>query len=246
MADSLTFRFFYAGIIFNILFSVFGFAFTAFPSTYQESLELPIDQDVLYSEGIVFVNATYYNLSYNANWTYFTQGGNNMRISFRDGDFFFDPDVKDGIIIQEQTLIGQYLDSWALPVTLQIEIGKNYEEFTNPKNLSNSTIVTYFEPQFNWTRFRAPNAINGFVITLPEDENNITKAVYETGILSVIVGELQINSDLDVATFARWYWSSLFNFGYSGFPSMVQWILKLIVAINLVSAIFAIRELFRV
>lgn len=242
--SEITYRFFYAGIIFNLLFSVFGFAFTAFPTTGNTEIDIPLDADTLYQEGIIFVNATYFNLTYNGNWTYFSQAERNMRIGFREAGI--DPLVQDGITIQQQGLVQQYFDSWLLPTTLQIEVGPNYRALVNPKNLGNSTIVQYWENDYNWTRFRTLNSITGFVTTIPADNNNISKAVYETGILTITIGELQVLSDIDILTFARWYWNTIFSFGYSGFPSVLSWVLKLIVIINFVTGVIVIRDLFRV
>lgn len=244
MSNSLTYRYFYAGIIFNILFSVFGFAFTAFPSTGTTTFNLPIDEDSLYKEGIVFVNATFFNLTYNGNWTYFESADRNMRIAFKESTLFSDPLVDDGIIIQQQGLVQQYLDSWLFPTTLSMDVGKSYDPLI--KNLPNGTIVNYFESEFNWTRFRTLNSVTGFVTTIESDDNNITKAVYETGILTITLGEVEVTIDTDITTFLRWYWNTLFSFGYDGFPSYLGWILKLIVIVNFVSGILVAREQLKV
>lgn len=238
--SEMVYKYFYAGIIFNVLFSVFGFAFTVFPDTASTSFDIPIDQEILYQEGITFLNATAFNLTYNGGWHYFTASDRNMRIAFKEGTLY-----TDGIEIQQQGLVQSYFDSWLLPTSLPISVGEEYETLPLPI-LSNSTILLYWENDHNWTRFRTLNAVNGFITTIPSDENNISKAVYETGILTITLGELQMSTDFDITTFAQWYWNSLFSFGYSGFPDVLSWVLRLIVIINLVSGIIVIRDLFKV
>lgn len=242
MADELTTKFFYGGIIFNLLFSVFGFAFTAFPATQSTALDIPINQELLYQEGLVFNNATYFNLTYNDDWSYFEQSGRNMRIGFREGSL--DPNNVDGVTVQQQGLVQQQFDSWLLPTNLPMYVGPDYKVLTG--NLDNASIVLYFETDYNWTRFRTHNGVNGFLTTQAADNNNITKAVYETGILVVTLGELAVEVETDIATFARWYWNTLFQFGYTGFPSVMGWMLKLIVLLNFISGVIVLREQFRV
>lgn len=242
----LTYRYFYAGIIFNLLFSMMGYAFTTFPTTPADQLNVPIDLEVLADEGIIFLNATAYNLTYGGDWIEFTEADQKMRISFRDAPIY-DPkyDLYDGIMIQKQALIQSYFDSWLFADYIGLELGVNYEPLGDTRSISNSSIVSYWENEYNWTRFRTSNDIAGFITTRASEDNNITKAVYETGNLTVTLGELQLNPDIDITTFARWYWNTLVRFEYVGFPAVLSSIIKVIVVINVVSGILVLREQFR-
>lgn len=241
----LTYRYFYAGIIFNILFSMMGYAFTIFPSTGSDQFNIPIDQEGLANEGILFLNATAFNLTYNGDWVEFTLVDEKMRISFRDSVYSPEYTLYDGITIQRQRLIQSYFDSWLFPDYVALEVGKNYQQLYLTRSISNSTIIQFWETNYNFTRFRTDNDVSGFISTLAIDDNNITKAIYETGNVTITLGELQLTPDIDISTFARWYWNTLVKFEYEGFPAIISGLLKLIIIVNLVSGILVMREQLR-
>lgn len=224
------------GIIFNILFSMFGFAFTTFASQPSETFEIIIDQDVLWEEGIVFLNATSFEIDYNGGWSYFTENNKKFRLQW------YDPIIPvvfgAGIHIQQQDVIEQYTDTWAFPKQLSVQIGE--QKHYSKVGITNASMITYWEPDNNWTRFSFGNGYLGFLSTF---DNNITRAVDE-GSLNVTLGDPE-SDQYDVGNFVDWYWDSLFYWNVSGIPGSISVFTKLLTTLNFVSAIIVIRELFR-
>jgi len=226
------------GIVFNLLFGVFGFTFTTFADEPITDFDISLDVETLWKNGIVFVNATDYNLTYGADWTYFTENNKELRMRW------YDPTTPltapDGLYFQKQSIIEDYLDTWFFPEPLNIFVGESRDIVAY---LSNGTMIEYWETENNWTRIDIANGIIGFIHTQQADSNNITKAVYESGELVLTIGEPSSTSAFSTENFIDWYWSAVFSFDYSEVPQSLNWIMKIIVSINLVSAIFVIREL---
>lgn len=227
------------GIVFNLLFGVFGFAFTTFATDPAEyDLDIALDVDQLWKNGIIFVNATSFNLTYGDDWHYFTENNKELRVRW------YDPVIPllapAGIYFERQSIVEQYTDTWIYPLKQEILLGESRDIV---QWLSNGTLIEYWETDNNWTRLDVANGIIGFISTIPPDENNITKAVFETGILTLTIGEPESTSSFSAENFIDWYWSAVFTFDYSEVPFLLNWLMKIIVILNLVSAIFVVREL---
>lgn len=230
------------GIVFNLLFGVFGFTFTTFANEPIDSdLEISLDVDQLWETGIVFVNATSYNITYGDDWQYFTENNKELRVRWYDP--LIPLSAPAGIYFERQSIIEQYTDSWLFPEEQQVLIGQTRD--IEPY-LSNGTLIEYWETENNWTRIDIANGIIGFIHTLASDSGNITKAVYETGEITITIGEPSTTSAFSTSNFIDWYWSAIFSFDYSEVPVVLNWIIKIITTLNLTSAIIVFRELTKV
>lgn len=216
---------------------MFAFAFTTFANQPSESFETVLDQEKLWREGIVFLNATSFEIDYNDPYIYFTENNRKYRIRW------FDPTIPlrkpAGLHPQQQTIIEQYSDTWYFPEYLTVKIGP--QKILSREGVSNSSMVTYWESDNNWTRFSFSGLL-GFITT---SDNNISKAVYETGSINVTIGEPDTSSQFDVNNFIDWYWESLFQFNNEGIPVSVSAFVKILTILNLVSATMVIREMLK-
>jgi hypothetical protein len=233
------------GIAFNVLFGVFGFALTQYPSQPASLYNgtLPIDVDKFTKEGIYFSNATVFNVSWMAPWVEFSHNQVDARAGFREGTL--DPIIKDGFRIQGQNIMG----GWQLPYEYPFEVGEYYEWRPEIRNLDNSSIVTFYETKKsldanNWTRFKAGENLIGFLLPRPEHNHNMTHAVYVDGNMTVILGEpVSFLEDYDFKNFMTWYWTALFTFNTTSVPLVLSVFLKLILTLVMVAGLIIAREM---
>lgn len=217
--------------IISLLFPIFAYTFTSFgttPTVYDVSLS----QDVLTSAGIVLADGESHNITFDTAWTEYTVKNNTMRIRWESnilkGDFMGH---------YRQSYIENVLGTWLFPerMTPQIEgLG-----VLVPHGMDNATIVNNFNTDYNWTKYSIiENGLTVFVTTLPSDNNNITKAVYETGTVTVTVGSLVLESgSVSALHFVDWYVSVVTGQAENwGFPSFMVWIVRIMSFMTLLSA----------
>ena len=228
------------GICFNVLFGVFGYAFTMFPeqpaSLYNGTL--PLDIDTLIKEGIYLNNATVFNVSWMEPWHEFTHGNVEARAGFREGTIL--GRIRDGVRIQGKR-VG--LETYHLAYEYPFSWGEYYESSQQLRNLSNDTIVNYYEPEHNWTRFKAGEFLIGFVIPRPEHNGDINQAVTVDGNLTIVLGEYKSFTEADdLRSFLSWYWTALFTFNTAYVPVRISIFLKLILSLTMVAGLIVARE----
>jgi len=230
------------GIVFNLFFSVFGYAFTTFAyEAIPENYEIAIDNEELWKQGIIFLNATSFNVTYNEDWHYFSQNNKDFRVKWYEPIIPLNSPA--GFYFEKQSLIEQWLDTWIYPEKIPLLVGEEGAIFLT--EIDNSSIVNYFDIDAHWTEIKFEGLIC-LLSTIPGDEANISKAIFDTGIITVTVGKGSSNQDFDLQNFAEWYWDTLFSFNALGIPESILWFTKIITTINFVSAIYVLREATKV
>jgi hypothetical protein len=221
-------------VIFNLIFAPLSFVFTNFGEEPGEEYQIAIDEIRLNRYGISFVNATSFNITFSGGPTEFEQNDKKIRVEWLDRFLF-----EDTITFSKQSIIERTLDTWFFPEIMTIFVGENAAIL---RGITNSSIVTYFDTDYNWTKIDIDQGVLGFLTTIPQDNNNITKAVYDTGILTLTIGEPRSES-WDAGSFIDWYWSLLFGFNDYGLPSAFAWLMRLLFTLTIVSAVFVTRDL---
>ena len=230
-------------LIFNLIFTPFAYALTQFPDEpdSDQAETKFIDQDKLMEAGIVFTDATEFNLTFGADFVYVSTNQTDYRFKWSDGV------LEDKLLFEKKNFVGRWTDSWLFRTEIEIHFlgsGTIYNldgEFP----VYNSTIVNEWELDSNWSRMKLDNNIIG-VFTLPQGADNITQAVFDIGVLNMTTGTtLQTSETYDVRAFIDWYVAAVFGYDYAGIPYSLQWIMKGIFMLNVVALVFAVRELTR-
>lgn len=223
-------------LIFNILFSTFAYALTVFPEAEtQADFSVTIDQEKLLQYGVSFINATSLNVTFGADYQYFTYNDRNLRVKWIDGAA-----GADYIVFEKRSWLGEKLDSWLFALDLSVSlVDENF--VTNA--LYNGTIINYWDSENDWLRINIDSGVIGFLTTLPADAGDIENAVQVTGILTLTVGEVSTQEGLNIGEFIDWYSGMILGLNYNGLPSWMNWIIRGILTINLVVGIYAIRDL---
>lgn len=226
--------------IFNALFGVFAHAFTVFPEDESDvyDYEIAIDESRLLDYGLIFQNASSYNITWKAAPVYFSANEKDFRVLWDEIGIL---GSHDGLLFQKQSLIEQYADSWLFPERQQVALGETGEVVSE---IWNSSIITYWDPEYNWTKIDIASGVQGFITPILSDQHNITKAVYETGILQFTVGQPR-ELGYSIGSFIDWYWGVVFGFSSYGLPSSMAWIMRLIFSLTVMSFIFMTRALTR-
>lgn len=236
---NIIYRIFIGGIIFNVLFSGFSYGLTTFADQPSDLIDIDIDQETLLKEGILLVNATRFNVTFKDGWHYYTMNEVKQRVKW-DSDLV----RGDGFSFQKQNFLAQQFDSWLLPQYVGVWFGESKTGIIDGF-CTNSSIISHWDITKNYTRINLETSDLCFVRTLAADNNNITKAIQETGTVTLTIADGLLSADQTVEGFVKWYWANLFNWSYSGVPWSVTVFIKVIVFVNLASAIIVIRELFK-
>lgn len=241
MADELTTRILLFSMIINIVFPVFAYSFTTIIGEQPGSSDISINEEDLINAGILFDRAESLNLTYGS-YVEFNITDRLLRISWTDrlliGDSFrfYRPSLPEQYI-GDQT--GNYFSANGETLRIESEGLSYFNDFYN------STMVLNFNTTgANWTRVYLPQA--GAIClfkTYPADLNNITKAVYESGNLTVTAGVKFTETDsFDFRAYVNWYMGMLFTNKNYGLPDGVNWIMRIFTAVTLFAAISIARE----
>lgn len=219
-------------VIVNILFAALSFAFTTPAESFDSStLTISLDRNILALRGINFKNATSFNLTFGSDWTYFELDGVRTRASWMH-DFI----GGDGIQAQVQNIVERMTDTWLVPIPLQMNVGI-HQQYLAGGFIKNSTIVSEWDETWHWLEIIYSGDKRAFISTIPADSGNVTKAVYETGILTMTIGETLSENKYDFWGFASWYWEVLFSQGDYNVPAYMDALVKIMFAVMLISAV---------
>lgn len=244
-STDLTVKIILYSMIVNILFPVFAYGMTTITGSALEDFDISISEETLINAGIQFTAAESANITFKGadlDSQTFNVSGNLLRIRWDTwpliGDRFrFSMPKLYEIPIGDLT--GDYFSTGGQVLEVQSE----GQEYVN--DFYNSTMVANFDPAYNWTRVNIPQ--KGIVVlftTLSADDNNITKAVYETGNVTATVGQrFTDGSTFDFRAFIDWYMGMLFTNKNYGLPASAAWIMRVFVAITLFSALLLARDL---
>jgi len=213
-------------LIFSMSFSYFAYALT-FSTVAEGRWDISLDVEDLMSTGILLGEADELNLTYGADWQYFTLNNTDMRVKWDwlavYGDHIrFNTHVKFfGITL-----------AWT-------EMGiRDYGT-----EIYNSTVIIEWNNQTKWSRFKFKNGYELF-ITDPEQEHNITRAVYDDGVITITVAEsVTLSDDINLMTFVSWYAGMITGSKSYGLPSIFNVIMQAISALSMLSVVILIKEM---
>lgn len=227
-------------LILNIVFPVLGYTFTAF-GEMNERYELDLNPDSLMSIGLNLVDAESQVLTFGAaGWEEYQLLNVTLRAKWarhRIVALIF----QDGIRFQKQSAISKAFDVWLTPYTVEIKSVASNEWFVV---LRNETIIRDFDQEFNWSRFVLKDGHHLFVTPFTTD-GNITKAVYQDGVLNVTVAKSFDEEDttFNFWRFVGWYTSLLIGDASWGLPSIFSWVIRILAALSIFAAIMLARRM---
>lgn len=219
-------------LIFSIVFTYYSYAL-AFSGVAENRWDITLSYDEILGAGIMLGEAADLNLTYGSGWQYFTVNNTDIRVEWTYiviyGDHFrFQTHVKFfGIDI-----------AWT---EMQI---RDYGT-----SIFNSSLVVEWNNQTKWSRFKAKNGYEIFFTDPSPDapgEGNITRAVYEDGIVTVTVAEsVTFSDDVNLMTFVSWYAGTITGTKNYGLPSVFNVVLQVISVLSLLSVIILAKEMIR-
>lgn len=237
---NIIYRIFIGSMIFNLLFSSFSYALTTFADSPSDIIDIGIDQESLMQGGLVLVNATDFQLSFNDTWHYYTMNDVRQRVKWGT-----DLVRGDGFNFQKQSFLERTINTWILPQYTGVWFGSTKSGLIDGY-FNNASVITNFDNQKNYTRFNLDTNDIGFIYPIEADKGNITRAIMETGLVNMTIADTYAMTDQSAQGFVKWYWANLFSWEYQGLPYAITVFLKIITFVNLASAIIVIRELFKV
>ena len=226
-------------LILNLVFPVLGYTFTAF-GQQAERYEMDLDPDALMAIGITLVDGESHTLTFKAGtWEYYTVINVSVRAQWDTHELLTLPD-EDGIRLEKQSALSKAFDNWWIPYTVPVKSILTNEWFTD---LRNDTIVRDFDPQYNWSRFVIKDGHYIFVTPFSTD-GNITKAVYEDGILNMTIAKsFDEDTTFNFLRFVGWYTSLLVGDQSWGLPSIFSWVIRLLGALSVFAVVMLTRDL---
>lgn len=239
MAGDTDTRFYIFILVLNLVFPVFGYAFTNFPGASVEGYEVDIDLEALEAIGITLVDAESHNITFNSGWidyedlnkTYRAKFGDDCRIS--DFSNYF-----DGVQIQTSPVSGWL--TWFFGYNVPI---KSYSSGLGIEYLGNATIISDYDENYNWSRFSLSTGELLF-ITPFDPTQNISYAVNTEGHINVTIGKaFEADAGFNFMRFASWYVSIMVGGQSWGLPAIFGWITKLLGALSILATIMLAREL---
>lgn len=244
-STDLTVKIVLFSMLVNILFPVFAYGFTTITGSDLEAYDIAISEETLINAGIQFQAADSLNITWKAadlDLQTFNISGQLLRIRWDSWPLYGDRfrfSIPKLIEIPIGDATGDYFSTGGQVV----EVQSQGNEYIN--NFYNSTMVANYDPTYNWTQVYVPQ--KGLIIlftTLAADDNNITKAVYETGNLTATVGQrFNEGSEFDFRAFIDWYMGMMFTNKNYGLPASAAWIMRGFVVITLFAALLLARDL---
>jgi len=227
-------------VVVNTLVPVFAYAFT-----FQEysPVSIPgIDDEELLNAGIVFTSGSSGNITFDGPPLDFDLNGTRVRFKW-----YSDPVNGDIMIAKRPTLIERIIgagigDYYFLggETLVIMSRGEPYIE-----NFKNSTIVANYDEEYNWTRVELPQVgLTALITPTVADAGNITKAVYETGELTIVIGEIA-DTGMNIENFIGWYLTTVFGTKNWGLPPTLVWTIRLFSTISIIAGVIVGRELLR-
>ena len=213
-------------LIFSIVFTYYSYAL-AFSAANEGRWDITLSYEDMQSTGILLGEADDVNVTYEGGWEYFAVNNTEMRVEWTwivtIGDHFrFQTHVK---------FFGMDL-AW-------MEMGfKDYGT-----EIYNSSVIVEWEEDRHLSRFQAKN---GYIIFFsdPEQEHNITRAIYEDGYVTITAAEsITFSDNINLMTFVSWYAGMITGTNSYGLPSVFSIVLQVISALSFLSVVILAKEM---
>lgn len=220
-------------LILNVVFPVLGYTFTTFGDD-QQAYEIDLDQDALMAAGITLSDAESHNLSYPSPWVEYTLQNSTIRAKWQ----------YNAIAFQKRSAIGRAFNSWIFPYVIDV---KSVLSNRWHGSVYNSTIVSDFNTEYNWTRFILEDG-NHIFVTPYADDGNISKAIWIDGHVNVTIAKSfeESGTNFNFWNFLGWYSSLLIGDQSWGLPDIFSWFIRILGVISLFAMIMLTKDLIRI
>lgn len=226
-------------LVLNLVFPVLSYTFLSF-GEQSERYETSLDPDSLMTIGINLVDAESHVLTFGAaGWEEYLLVNVSIRARWATHRRLTLPD-EDGIRLEKQSAISKAFNSFLIPYTVPVKSVASNEWFTD---IRNDTIVRDFNPRYNWSRFVIKDGHHIFITSFLTD-GNITKAVYDDGILNLTIAKsFDEDTTFNFWRFMGWYSSLLIGDQSWGLPSIFSWVLRILGALSVFAVVMLTRDL---
>lgn len=219
-------------LVLTLVFPVLGFTFTNWPDD-MVNYDISLDAEKLMKAGIILKDAEGHPVTWAGGYVYYNVGNKSQRASWQDRGLI----LGHGLSIQIPSWFGWWDPDYQWLVS--------QDTGSKARVVFNSTIVNEWDATYNWTWFRSEDGLNVF-IQPNNSSSNITTAVYTDGVLNVTLGyALEDEVNFNFAQFVNWYMSLLLGGESYGLPVFFTWIIRIISAISVLSAILLAKDLTR-
>jgi hypothetical protein len=222
-------------LAFTMIFPVLGYTFTNLPGVIGD-YDTSISDETLMLAGITLTDAESHDLTWTGAFQYYNVSNKLFRVQWKADwrDPWITP-IGDGIAVERP---GSF-EWWdANKVRLTSWVARN-----NFKVITNASIVSEYDINYNWTRYVTDTGFQ--VLITPYTRGvSINTAVYDEAHLNVTLGTALVESStFNFRQFVNWYFSMLLGETSFGLPSVFSWMIRLISAISVLSAILLAKEL---
>jgi hypothetical protein len=224
--------------VLSILFPTFAYALTTF-GDQPEFFDITLDNNELINAGIILSDGESHNVTYNDVYKEYNVSEVVVRVNWKQS--VAPPDFFRHIT---QSWLGKRLGTWLGGFFHLIKpiIDTNVLPETGMNNI---TVINNFNLDYNWTYYglKERNLV-ALISTLPSDNNNITKAIMETGTVTVTIGTKLIEADdINFKNFASWYINIVTGDIDWGMPSFMLLIMRVFTFMTILSGILLAREI---
>ena len=219
-------------LILNLVFPVLGYTFTVFGAD-QQAYEIDLDQNALMAAGITLADAESHNLSYPSPWVEYTLLNSTIRAKWQ----------YNAIAFQKRSAVGRAFNSWIFPYVIDVKsiISNRWHG-----SITNSTIVSDFNTDYNWTQFILEDGHHIFV-TPYADDGNMSKAIWDDGHVNVTIAKSfeEAGTNFNFWNFLGWYSSLLLGDQSWGLPEVFSWFIRILAGISIFSMVMLTKDLIR-
>ncbi|MHC4573389.1 MAG: hypothetical protein ACYS76_04545 [Planctomycetota bacterium] len=222
----------------NLVFPVFGYSLTNFPSGAPENYDIDLDAESLEAIGITLIDAESHNLTFPSAWIDYTDLNKTYRARFRPAFGTGGAPLGDGVQVQTSPVDGWL--TWLFGYFVNIV---SLTSGTSLEYVSNATIIADYDTRYNWSRFDLGTGEKLF-ITPNDPTHNITYAVNTVGHINVTIGKaFEETTDFNFMRFASWYVSIMVGGSSWGLPDIFAWITRILGALSILATVMLAREL---
>jgi hypothetical protein len=232
-------RFYIFILVLNLVFPVFGYSLTNFPSGAPTDYEIDLDTEALEAIGITLIDAESHNMTFSRDWVEYTDLNKTYRARFSDRSQVTGlPTYYDGVQVQTSPVTGWL--TWFFGYNVP---AKSIVSGISLEYVSNASIIADFEDAYNWSRYDLGTGEKLF-ITPNDPTHNISYAVNTVGHVNVTIGKaFEAESNFNFMRFVSWYLSILVGGQAWGLPEMFAWITRILGALSILASIMLAREL---